>query len=304
MASSPIPTLLSLLFLLPFLLLHQHLAPRNEYMDEPFHASAAQHLFTRPYPSELTTPPFLYLYSRLLLLPTASRPITTLLLPKAKGHIYTFITYIPTLQNLRRSLIPIHLIVWYLLARKLQPIHALTLALHPPLLHTSTLYYTDTLALALCLIAYHLASRKHHFAAALIGVCAVLTRQNTIVWVGYSAASAILAHPAFQFAHHTIYTQRKPTQAAYGVTIRRILTTFNIYKYELIRIALPYILLAAAFVSAVIYNGGIVIGHQENHTAVLHIPQLYYFAVYACAFFAPSIAYGELIPRWFQHVRR
>jgi alpha-1,2-glucosyltransferase len=49
---------------------------------------------------------------------------------------------------------------------------------------------------------------------------------------------------------------------------------------------LLYIVVGAAFAAIVIYSGGIMIGHKENHQAVIHIPQMYYFAVYACVFFA------------------
>lgn len=52
---------------------------------------------------------------------------------------------------------------------------------------------------------------------------------------------------------------------------------------------LPYIIVCILFLGFVIWNQGIVVGDRSAHVATIHVPQLFYFSLFAFAFAWPYI---------------
>lgn len=52
---------------------------------------------------------------------------------------------------------------------------------------------------------------------------------------------------------------------------------------------LPYIPVALAFGAFLLWNGNIVLGDRTMHVAVLHVPQIYYFASFTVAMLVPYL---------------
>ena len=54
----------------------------------------------------------------------------------------------------------------------------------------------------------------------------------------------------------------------------------------------PYLTVVFAFLTFVVKNGSIVVGDKSHHQASFHIPQLFYFIVFACAMAAPHFVFN------------
>ena len=54
----------------------------------------------------------------------------------------------------------------------------------------------------------------------------------------------------------------------------------------------PYLAIVLAFLTFVVKNGSIVVGDKSHHQASFHVPQLFYFFVFACAMAAPHFVFN------------
>jgi len=61
-----------------------------------------------------------------------------------------------------------------------------------------------------------------------------------------------------------------------------------------VRIVTPYLPVFAGFIAFLVWNGGIVLGHKENHQPVTHWPQLCYFLTFGTAMLLPTLVRGGL----------
>ena len=54
----------------------------------------------------------------------------------------------------------------------------------------------------------------------------------------------------------------------------------------------PYLTVVLAFLAFVVKNGSIVVNDKSHHQASFHMPQLFYFVVFACAMAAPHFIFN------------
>ena len=54
----------------------------------------------------------------------------------------------------------------------------------------------------------------------------------------------------------------------------------------------PYLIIVLSFVAFLFVNGSIVMGDKNSHQARFHLPQLFYFSVFSCAFSAPHLLFN------------
>ncbi|KAH8411128.1 hypothetical protein KR222_003841 [Zaprionus bogoriensis] len=163
---------------------------------------------------------------------------------------------------------------------------AITLSVLPPLYFFSHLYYSDTLALTMVLIFYNYWQQDAHLPAAVFGAASVLMRQTNIVWVGMCCGMTIL---------NTLVQQCAKTRPANKQQLRLFSTELWLQLMgspQLICSCVLSILgrccfyasIILPFVGFVCINGSIVVGDKSAHEATLHLPQLFYFAIFAMGF--------------------
>ncbi|KAJ5484012.1 Dol-P-Glc:Glc(2)Man(9)GlcNAc(2)-PP-Dol alpha-1-2-glucosyltransferase [Penicillium diatomitis] len=295
------------------------------YLDEVFHVPQAQaywaHKWTQWDP-KLTTPPGLYLWSYgLCALLLALRGSPTKLGTEAlrTTNAVTNGVFLPwRLQTLSDA---IHKV------RNERPLGAwlshtvLNICLFPPLFFFSGLYYTDILALLAVIEAYNWDLKRSStkgssvFATLgflLFGLAALVCRQTNIFWVsvflgglqgvrrikqvskacGASSLPAIVQgglrneiyDPPVSEASLQDYFKTAVSFAA--VAVRNPIST--------ITSVLPHLIILGAFGVLVLWNGGVVLGHKEYHTAEIHLAQMLYIWPYF-AFFSWPILIAPLL---------
>ncbi len=51
----------------------------------------------------------------------------------------------------------------------------------------------------------------------------------------------------------------------------------------------PYLAVVLLFATFIVFNGSLVMGDKTHHVPCLHLPQLFYLAVFTCVFSSPHI---------------
>ncbi|KAI5449085.1 glucosyltransferase [Naganishia albida] len=237
------------------------------YIDEIFHIPQAQQYcqgeFHKWDPS-LTTPPGLYIFSTALSW-AFRRPCTPALLRLTNILLST--TLLPwSINGIIRST-----------TRTTRIPDVLVISTFPLITFFSQLYYTDTGSLTFVLAGYWAARERVYGLSALVGLVSLTFRQTNVVWIAFTAATAILSEydaapkPLLKISSpYDLVTELVQTPRRIINQPRRALEIFSWY--------LPTF---AAFGVFIIWNGGIVLGHQEMHVATLHFPQLLYFLAFA-----------------------
>ncbi|KAH8379302.1 hypothetical protein KR009_004111 [Drosophila setifemur] len=163
---------------------------------------------------------------------------------------------------------------------------AITMSVLPPLYFFSHLYYTDTLSLTMVLLCYNYWLQDAHLPAAVFGAASVLMRQTNIVWVCMATGLTVLDTIVQQSARMRtgskdkirlfsteLWVQVVSSPRLLGNCILHIMAKCCFYT----SIILP-------FVGFLCINGSIVVGDKSAHEATLHLPQLFYFALFAAGF--------------------
>ncbi|KAL2384752.1 hypothetical protein RJZ90_001764 [Blastomyces dermatitidis] len=201
----------------------------------------------------------------------------------------------------------------------------LNICLFPPLFFFSGLYYTDLAALLIVVEVYicdlsrnrgrdtqlrpdeevnTLLGRNIRFL--IFGLLALMFRQTNIFWVA-----------VFLGGLHVVETLHRATSDCQSTGVVRIVqgswelhqlydppvieASFEDYLKTLVSLGvstlahiiiiikalLPYLVFLGAFELFVLWNGGVVLGHKEFHTAGLHLPQMLYIWPYFIFFSWP-----------------
>ncbi|OJD24857.1 hypothetical protein ACJ73_03777 [Blastomyces percursus] len=217
----------------------------------------------------------------------------------------------------------------------------LNICLFPPLLFFSGLYYTDLAALLIVVEAYvcdlsrsrgrdtqlspdqkvnTLLRRNIRFL--IFGLLALMFRQTNIFWVA-----------VFLGGLHVVETLHRATSDCQSTDVVRIVqgswelhqlydppvieASFEDYLKTLVSLGvstlahiipiikalLPYFVFLGAFGLFVLWNGGVVLGHKEFHTAGLHLPQMLYIWPYFI-FFSWPIFLVPFVTTTLQHRTR
>ena len=168
-----------------------------------------------------------------------------------------------------------------------------TLSFFPVLYFFTFLYYTDSGSTFCVLLMYLLSLHGNHKMAATVGSISVLFRQTNIVWVVFVAgvvASESLVHrikpdkkeisPESQQNFSFLWAVLR--QLLVWVTKdRRSLTSFLISAGSRVW---PYVVVVVGFIAFVLINGSIVVGAKDDHQAILHFPQIFYFVSFSALF--------------------
>ncbi|KAI0798829.1 DIE2/ALG10 family-domain-containing protein [Xylaria sp. FL0064] len=200
---------------------------------------------------------------------------------------------------------------------------AINISLFPVLFFFSGLYYTDPSSTLIVLLAYanHLTrvgtkqpSLLNDVYYLALGIITLAFRQTNIFWVvvymgGLEVVHAIktLNHepvetPTFQTVseqmrfyawrysvgdiHDVSLSLAQPTDIILCVLSIGIAAACNL-PIVLRRFLWPHGVVLAAFVTFVIWNGGVVLGDKSNHVATLHLAQLLYIWPFFTFFSAP-----------------
>eukprot|EP00002_Diphylleia_rotans_P033833 TRINITY_DN7229_c0_g1_i3.p1 TRINITY_DN7229_c0_g1~~TRINITY_DN7229_c0_g1_i3.p1 ORF type:complete len:321 (+),score=45.62 TRINITY_DN7229_c0_g1_i3:258-1220(+) len=157
----------------------------------------------------------------------------------------------------------------------------------------SFLHYTDSGSVALVLSTFYLQSKERTILACAVGLLSITFRQTNIIWVALSGLIAI---------DHCIQAElTKPSPVdGFGtnmpnISIKTYFDAVLSCKWSLTRIAISYLSVAMAFLSFIIWNGGIVLGDRSMHTAVFHGPQILYFAGIHCLL-SPGTTLSWMLP--------
>lgn len=128
----------------------------------------------------------------------------------------------------------------------------------------------------------------YHKSAAISGAVAIFFRQTNVIWVLFMVILSARGH-VFDY----VSAEKKDSVVSIrdfqyvGVVIRRLLNAHLSTTARLIGTILadawPYIVVGIAFALFVFINGSIVVGAKQDHAAVLHIPQLFYYASFTFA---------------------
>ncbi|ALC43719.1 Alg10 [Drosophila busckii] len=165
---------------------------------------------------------------------------------------------------------------------------AITLSVLPPLYFFSHLYYTDTLSLTMVLLFYNYWQQEAHLPASVFAAASVLMRQTNIVWVCMCTGITVLDTLTIKCAKTRTRTSSKKNIRIFG----RELWLLLISSPRLVCSCFLSILAKCCFYASIILpfigfiyiNGSIVVGDKNAHEAEVHLPQLFYFAVFAAVF--------------------
>ncbi|CAO3613505.1 unnamed protein product [Cunninghamella blakesleeana] len=267
------------------------------YMDEIFHVPQAQRYCYGDYTTwdpKLTTPPGLYVISVGL---------------KAIGDIFEY-KNLCTLQTLRVTNTLIAFLLYFTIYKIYTTIHptissqrlsyyALTLSTFPVLFFYFFLYYTDAGSTLFVLLSYLGVISNRYFLAGLMGAVSVTFRQTNVVWVFYFMILSIIRliqSRTNQKSNHpskTTLTLYNPIYNRVNSPTELFQSLFSLMKFTLIHLfyilprILTFIITLVAFGYFLMWNGSIVLGDKSNHTAGIHIPQLFYFTSFLSFFTAP-----------------
>ncbi|BGP15488.1 glucosyltransferase [Rhodosporidiobolus nylandii] len=273
---------------------------QEPYMDEIFHVPQAQAYCRgdwRYWDPALTTPPGLYL------LPAAISHLQRVGLAYHPSWLFTSDPC--SLSSLRSFNLCLSLALPFLyrsiLALLLRPSpspkpssaapaeqsmsatrdwEALTLTLFPLAGWWSWLYYTDLGSLVLVLLAWRAGLQGRWVSSA----------ATNIVWLLFIAGQGAV-NSVKRRSPHGVYDPPLTFTPASALlrTPLSLLSSALLHPRAFLPVLAPYSLVFGAAGAFVKWNGGVVLGDKANHVATLHVPQVYYFVLFACGFFVAPL---------------
>ncbi|KAL2831897.1 phospholipase D/nuclease [Aspergillus pseudoustus] len=308
------------LLLIPLWMTQVNSVVPEPYLDEAFHIPQAQAYWAHKWAQwdpAITTPPGLYLFSyavcALILLlrgsPTELDPPAL----RATNAVAAAVLLPLRLQNVLDAVRK---------QRNTRPSGAwlshtvLNICLFPPLFFFSGLYYTDILALLVVVEAYHWdLSRSVRPRGSVLetlvfvgfGIAALAFRQTNIFWVSIffgglqvvrrlrratkTCNSAALTDIVQASSKNELYDPLI-LDASFSDYFKTAISLCSVALNNLgsvISSLVPYLFILAAFGAFVLWNGSVVLGHKEFHTASLHLAQMLYIWPYFLFFSWPLL---------------
>lgn len=169
------------------------------------------------------------------------------------------------------------------------------ISLLPPLYFFGFLYYTDVGSLVMVLSSLLAAKKRRHLVAGVLGGFSLFFRQTNIVWLAFITSISIVRELKFKgLLYDPVVCKIENGQSLFETLLKSISSLFSILERLnniklILTILLPYLPIFGGFVAFLKWNGGIVLGDQSNHQAGLHLPQLFYFAVFSTFFSFPTL---------------
>ncbi|KAG7391229.1 glucosyltransferase [Phytophthora pseudosyringae] len=287
--------------------------------DEVFHIPQAQKYCEGRFDEwdpKITTFPGLYLASTLYAKAAASL------------HLGAFCS-VSVLRSVNVLFALGNVVLCVLLRRHVAPqdpnalLHALRIAVFPPLFFLAFLFYTDGGATFFVLLMALLAqkvdllryppARGSFMLSAMSGAVAVLFRQTNIIWVFFVAGTVVvrcveLAHSKFIYGSLKEETGISGTSSVTHSSSLRVFINFvSVVVSNLPSILLivwPFVVIVAGFIGFLLTNGGIVVGDKSNHEVTFHGAQVLYFIVVAASGFGLSLIAPSQLKKCIGSVRR
>ncbi|EDW19265.1 putative Dol-P-Glc:Glc(2)Man(9)GlcNAc(2)-PP-Dol alpha-1,2-glucosyltransferase [Drosophila mojavensis] len=163
---------------------------------------------------------------------------------------------------------------------------AITMSVLPPLYFFSHLYYTDTLALTMVLLFYNYWQQEAHLPAAVWGAASVLMRQTNIVWVCMCCGMTVL-DTVVQQCTRSCPANERPVRLFSSKLWQQLLGSPQLICNSILSVLAKccfYASIILPFIGFICINGSIVLGDKSAHEATLHLPQLFYFSIFAAGF--------------------
>lgn len=204
--------------------------------------------------------------------------------------------------------------------------YAILVALYPVHWFFTFLYYTDVASLAAVLAVYLFCLKKQFWISTMFGVFSILFRQTNVIWIIFFAANGAITYvkdlyPKDNASHENsepIHQSKKASARDNKTSVqslrrRRINSPINKVivcesanpynslteevcdislklwnsKCEILIAFAPFVVVMAAFVAFIIWNGGIVLGAKEAHVVSPHFAQFLYFGLVSAAALLP-----------------
>ncbi|XP_055856815.1 putative Dol-P-Glc:Glc(2)Man(9)GlcNAc(2)-PP-Dol alpha-1,2-glucosyltransferase [Episyrphus balteatus] len=171
-------------------------------------------------------------------------------------------------------------------------LESISISLLPPLYFFSHLYYTDVLSMTFFLSMYYFWSKRSYSLSAMFGALSVLVRQTNIVWVVLFLGICFLDELVEMYAYRRGIKRKSTISLCSPKTLFNIASSWGVVLQSIVNTLkhfYGYIVVVVVFIGFVIANGSIVVGDKSAHEATVHIPQLFYFAVFTLIFGAPVL---------------
>lgn len=186
---------------------------------------------------------------------------------------------------------------------------ALTVSLFPILYFFTFLYYTDSGSTFFVLLAYLLHQHGLHLTSAGAGGASILFRQTNVIWVAFLAGLSCI-EILRNFTEDT-KDSRKDDFHMLKASLARLRSVLKhdrgVLKRLLVNIltqVVPYVFVMLGFVAFVFMNGSIVVGAKQDHEAGFHLPQLFYFSVFVCAFLFMHVVSQRTVTSFWNLINR
>ncbi|XP_053951937.1 putative Dol-P-Glc:Glc(2)Man(9)GlcNAc(2)-PP-Dol alpha-1,2-glucosyltransferase [Anastrepha ludens] len=267
--------ILYLAFSLPLFLRVYATAPT--VIDEEFHLRQGLHFCNKRFDvwdPKITTFPGLYLVSLILIPLGACTELGLRCISLAAATVNIIVLY-----KIRRRLLGGAY-------GQLAALDAIIVGALPPLYFFSHLYYTDTLSLTTVLLFYYYWHKESHLQAAVYAAASVLVRQTNVVWVAMCFGIMALDVLSGNYARAK-GIKRQQVELLNPKVLWSILTAYRLLGrsiWQILRKGCYYLIIILPFVFFVFLNGSIVIGDKRAHEATLHLPQIFYFSLFALIF--------------------
>lgn len=177
-------------------------------------------------------------------------------------------------------------------------LHTINISILPPLYFFAHLYYTDVISVSAVLALYYYWLKSFHKSAAICGFASIMMRQTNVVWVsmflGVSVINLLVKLIRDQMKYNADYRSAKLKGFFHSTVI--LAKSLDLLKFikQVLSLSWCYILVICAFLMFVILNGSIVVGDKSAHIATVHVPQVFYFSVFAVFFGFPLLLHKSL----------
>eukprot|EP00644_Phytophthora_capsici_P005875 jgi/Phyca11/13101/fgenesh1_pg.PHYCAscaffold_2_\ len=276
-------------------------------MDEIFHIPQAQKYCQghfHEWDPKITTFPGLYLISTVY-----AKAVLTL-------NVGEFCS-VAVLRSINVLFAVGNVVLCVLLRRHITPqdpnalLHAVRVAVFPPLFFFTFLFYTDAGATFFVLLMALLAERVDLLQYPPARGSFMLSALTNIVWVVFVAGTVVvrcveLAHAKFIYGSLKGELSAGASSTTHS-SLRVFLNFVSVVVTNLPSIVLivwPFVLIVGCFIGFLLTNGGIVVGDKSNHEVTFHGAQVLYFIAVAASGFGLSLIMPSQLKRFFGSVRR
>lgn len=283
-------------FILVLFFIYLNTIQTSYFVDEKFHVPQTVEYCDGNFydwDPKITTLPGLYVFAALVLAPinlckfTWLRFLNVLL---TNCNFFLALKYIRLMNDKKNKKVSNES-----LRDDIEYLTAWNITFFPPLFFWFFLYYTDIFSVTLILTMLLLHANDRHALCALAGAYSIFVRQTNVIWVallGIEKGLTIIEDLTKKPQHTNTLNIIPCVKSLYNIfkaEAKRGMISFLKFILSTSKTIIPDFLVLLSFVIFLIYNGGIVVGDRTAHVPTIHLPQLFYYSVFASAFSWPYI---------------